>query len=71
MGMRTVEQKIILSKVITRQSKHILKTLAHMAGDPLTGEMLWIPFTVPLLFSAGASNTHLFNYMRRVVRIPW
>ncbi len=54
------------------QSKqHILKTLAHMAGDPLTREMLWIPFTVPQLFSAGAYNTHLFNYVRGVVHIPW
>ncbi len=47
--------KIILSKVkLQTKQTH---TLAHMAGDPLTCEILWIPFTVPQLFSAGAYNT--------------
>ncbi len=70
--IRTMGHKILLSKVkLYNLSKHILKTLAHMAGDPLTRETLWIPFTVPQLFSAGAYNTHLFNYMRGVAIVQY
>ena len=39
--------KIILSRVkLCNLNKHVLKTLAHMAGDLLTREMLWIPFSL-------------------------
>ena len=70
--IRIMGHKIILSKVkLCNLRKHILKTLAHMAEDPLTREMLWIPFTVPQLLSAGVYNTQLFNYMLGVVHIPW
>ncbi len=55
--------KIILSKAkLQSKQTHILNTLAHMAGDPLTREMLWMPPFIGSFSSSGVAKNKVNYY---------